>query len=158
MTYYLVILTRSLQVFFCCLPTPLLTYSPALMIFNDRYDCHDYTKTSHSHCFSIFPPHFSLLPFFRIKSGYCSRAYLLTLFLYLAFVFPFHFFLPCISFPIFLYLICWRVSVCRVHCTYSLAFFLPLPFFYILRCAFFHFISLIFVRTVYPSVCLRRCR
>ncbi|PUU84427.1 hypothetical protein B9Z19DRAFT_1070322 [Tuber borchii] len=74
---YLVILTLITAGLFC-LHTPLLTYSPALMIFNDRYDRYDYTRTSHSLCFSTSPspPPLFPLPFFRIKSGYCSRAYL----------------------------------------------------------------------------------
>jgi len=39
------ILRRITRFFSFCLPAPLLIYFPALMIFNDCYDCYDYTKT-----------------------------------------------------------------------------------------------------------------
>ncbi|RPA97974.1 hypothetical protein L873DRAFT_1082470 [Choiromyces venosus 120613-1] len=57
-----------------------LTYFPVLMIFHDRYDCYDYTKIPHGLCFSISIPSSYLfrllLPFFSIKFGYSSCAYL----------------------------------------------------------------------------------
>ncbi|KAG0136700.1 hypothetical protein HOY82DRAFT_54493 [Tuber indicum] len=128
---------------------------------NDCYDCYDYTKlliVSVSRYLLPSTSSFSSYLFSRVKSGYPSRAYLPTsvslCFLFFVLLFL-PFLLPCISSPIFLYLICWRVSVCRVHCTYSSAIFS----FYILPCAFFyfyfssHFISFVLYPFVFP-----RCR
>ncbi|KAG0643820.1 hypothetical protein HOY80DRAFT_943814 [Tuber brumale] len=135
-------------------PYPLLTYCPALMIFNECYDCYDYTKTLHSLCFSISPPptsSFSSYPFSRIKSGYPSRAYLPTSVSHCFFCF---------------YFFSYHVSLPQSSCISFVGGYLfagyivriPQPFFFLYLAvrffSFLFFISLHFIRTI--SFCVSR--